>query len=140
MKNLMLILVLLTPILGMREVFRCDEPKGVGMWSNENHRPTADGFKGVQPLVVIEGKDMTVTWGGTKLNPGSREKVWKAAVFHRSSESVSGVALDSEPGVGAAAMLYTVDTKRGYLYMSTHKNSEVIGISTASTYVSKCAK
>jgi len=47
---------------------------------------------------------MTIIWGDTKLNPGAQERVWKAVVFHSSPESVSGVALDAEPG-NAAAML-----------------------------------
>ena len=109
------------------------------MWSNENHKPAPDGFRGIQPLVIVEAKEMTIIWGDTKLNPGAQERAWKTFVFNSSPGSVSGVALDAELG-NAAAMLYTIDMKRGYLYMSTHKNNETAGLSTASTYVSKCGK
>jgi hypothetical protein len=139
MKQILLLFLLLSPISGMCEVFKCGEPRGSAMWSNENHKPVPDGFRGIQPVVIVETKEMTIIWGDTKLNPGTQERIWKAVVFHRSPESVSGVALDAEPG-NAAAMLYTIDMKRGYLYMSTHKNNEAAGLSTASTYVSKCAK
>jgi hypothetical protein len=141
MKQLLAIFVLLAPISGMGavSVFKCGEPRGISMWSNENHKPAPDGFRGVQPRVTVDGKEMTISWGDTKLNPGAQEKVWKTSVFYSSPESVSGVALDAEPG-NTAATLYTIDMKRGYLYMSTHKNNETSGISTASTYVSKCGK
>lgn len=139
MKQFLSLFLLLTPISGMGDVFKCGEPRGISMWSNENHKPAPDGFRGIQPMVIVEAKEMTIIWGDTKLNPGAQERVWKAVVFHRSPESVSGVALDAEPG-NAATMLYTIDMKRGYLYMSTHKNNETAGLSTASTYVSKCTK
>jgi hypothetical protein len=60
-------------------------------------------------------------------------------VFNRSPDSISGVALDVGP-VGSAAMLYTVDVKRGYLYLSSHKDSTLLSASGASTFVSKCHK
>ncbi len=108
------------------------------MWSNENHKPTPDSFRGVEPIVIVQDKEMTVFWGDTKLNPRGTERVWKAAIFHRSPEAVSAVALDADSS-GTASMLYTLDVVRGFLYMSTHKTSESLGRSTASTYVSKCS-
>jgi len=122
----------------MAEVFRCGEPKGIAMWSGENHKAAPDGFTGVQPVVIIDEKEMTIVWGDSK-NAGGAEKVWKAIVVHRSPESVSAVALDSGP-TGAATMLYTVDVKRGYLYLSSHKDSKLLNASGVSTFVSKCAK
>jgi len=122
----------------MAEVFRCGEPKGIAMWSLENHKVAPDGFTGVQPVVIVDDKEMTIVWGDSKASGGA-EKVWKAVVFHRSPESISGVALDSGPS-GSAAMLYTVDKKRGYLYLSSHKDSKALNASGVSTFVSKCSK
>jgi len=122
----------------MGEVFRCGEPKGIVMPSTYNHKVTADGFNGVQPVVIIEDEKMTIVWGDSK-TAGGAEKVWTAVVFHRSPESISAIALDSGPQ-GSAAMLYTVDVKRGYLYLSSHKEIKLLNASTASTFVSKCSK
>lgn len=108
------------------------------MWSSENHKVVPDGYTGVQPVVIVEDKEMTIVWGDSK-TAGGAEKVWKAVVIHRSPESVSGVALDSGPA-GAAVMLYTVDLKRGYLYLSSHKDSKHLDASGVSTFVSKCSK
>jgi hypothetical protein len=132
------LLLLAIPVTGMAEVFRCGEPKGVAMWSAEGHKVAPDGFTGVQPVVIVDDKEMTIVWGDSKTAGGS-EKVWKAVVFHRSPESISGAALDSGP-TGSAAMLYTVDVKRGYLYLSSHKDSKLLNASGVSTFVSKCSK
>ena len=113
--------------------------KGIAMWSLEDHKVAADGFTGVQPLVIIEGTEMTVVLGDIKQNPGAAEKVWKAVVFLRTEDAVSAVAVDSGPR-GSASMLYTIDIKRRYLYLSTHKNSLPLNASGASTFVSKCPK
>ena len=132
------LLLLLVSASGMAEVFRCGEPKGVAMWSNEGHKIAPDGFTGVQPVVIVEDKEMTIVWGDSK-TAGGTEKAWKAAVFHRSAESISAVALDAGP-TGSGAMLYTIDVKRGYLYLSSHKDSKVLNASAVSTFVSKCSK
>lgn len=108
------------------------------MWSNENHKPAPDRFRDVEPVVIIQDQEMTVIWGDTKLNPAGKERVWKAVIFHRSPQAISAVALDADSS-SAASMLYTVDLARGFLYLSTHKNSETLGLSHASTYVSKCS-
>lgn len=138
MRLALCLLLLSIPVSGMAEVFRCGEPRGVAMWSNENHKVAPDGFTGVQPVVIVEEKEMTIVWGDSKTAGGS-EKVWKAVVIHRSAESISGAALDAGP-TGSAAMLYTVDVKRGYLYLSSHKDSKLLNASGVSTFVSKCSK
>lgn len=138
---LLLLAIPVTGVTGMAKVFRCGEPKGVAMWSLEGHKVAPDGFTGVQPVVIVDDdddKEMTIVWGDSKL-AGGAEKVWKAVVFHRSPESISGVALDSGP-TASAAMLYTVDVKRGYLYLSSHKDSEPLNASGVSSFVSKCSK
>jgi hypothetical protein len=137
MRSILCLLLLAVPMSCMAEVFRCGEPKGVAMWSAESHKVAPDGFTGVEPVVIIEDKEMTIVWGDSKTSGGA-EKVWKAVVFHRSPESISGVALDSGP-TGSAAMLYTVDVKRGYLYLSSHKDSKLLNASGVSTFVSKCS-
>lgn len=138
MRVALCLLLLSIPVSGMTEVFRCGEPQGVIMSSNEGHKVTPDGFTGVRPVVIVEDKEMTIVWGDSK-SAGGAERVWKAVVFHRSPESVSGAALDEGPA-GSAIMLYTVDIKRGYLYLSSHKDIKLLNASTASTFVSKCAK
>ena len=50
------------------------------MWSNEAHKPAPDGFAGVEPVVTIDRKEMTVAWGDTKLGVGA-EKIWKLLWF-----------------------------------------------------------
>jgi hypothetical protein len=132
------VLALLLPTTALAQTFRCGEPNGIGMWSNENHKPSPDGFRGVEPIVIVSDKEMTVFWGDTKLNPAGVGRKWKAVIFLRSPQAVSAVALDADSS-GTASMLYTLDVARGYLYMSTHKTSESLGLSHASTYVSKCS-
>lgn len=138
MRLALCLLLLLVSASGMAEVFRCGEPKGVAMWSNEGHKVAPDGFTGVRPVVIVEENEMTIVWGDSKKAGGS-ERVWKAVVFHRSPESISGVALDSDPDA-SAAMLYTIDVKRGYLYLSSHKDIKLLNASAVSTFVSKCSK
>ena len=118
-----------------REVFRCDEPRGVSMWSTKEHKPTADGFTGVNPVVIIDGDEMTVVWGDAQ-SAGGTEKAWKAVVFHRSPEVVSAVASVVGPN-GSAAMLFTVDVMRRLLYYSSHRENKSLA-STASSFVSRC--
>lgn len=139
MSYVFLIMLLLSiPVSGMAEVFRCGEPKGVDMYSIKNHKVTPGSFIDVKPVVVIEEKEMTVVWGDSK-SAGGTEKVWKAVIFHRSPESISAAAIDSGPA-GSATMLYTIDLKRGYLYLSSHKENKILNSSGVITYVSKCSK
>jgi hypothetical protein len=137
MRLALYLFLLLVPISGMAEVFRCEEPKGVAMWSNEGHKIAPDGFTGVKPVIIVEEKEMRIVWGDSK-TAGGAEKAWKAIIFNRSPESISGIALD-EGSTGSAAMLYTLDVKRGYLYLSSHKDSKLLDASGASTFVSKCS-
>ena len=107
----------------MAEVFRCGEPKGIAMRSLQNHKVAPDGFAGVQPVVIVEGAEMTIVWGDTKLiNPGAADKVWKAVVFLHTEDTISGVALDDGPR-GTASMLYTITSVR----LKIEQNQLVIG-------------
>lgn len=118
------------------EVFTCDEPKGVAMWSSEGHKATPDSFVGVKPVVILDGDKMVIVWGDSK-SAGGGAKTWEPIVFHRSPESVSAIALDADGG-NSASMLYTVDIVRGYLYLSTHKESSLFNSSSAASFVAKC--
>jgi hypothetical protein len=136
---LLLLAIPVTGVTGMAKVFRCGEPEGVAMWSLEGHKVAPDGFTGVQPVVIVDDdKEMTIVWGDSKL-AGGAEKVWKAVVLHRGPSIISGVALDSGP-TASAVMLYTVDVKRGYLYLSSHKDSDLLNASGVSSFVSKCSE
>lgn len=125
-------------VSSMAQVFRCGEPKGVAMFSKEGHKVVPDGFKGVSPVVIVEKNEMTVVWGDAK-SAGGTEKAWKAVVIHRSPELISAVAVDEGPA-GSAIMLYTVDVKRRYLYLSSHKENNLLDSSSSTVFVSKCAK
>lgn len=108
------------------------------MWSNEGHKPTPDGFTGVKPVVIVDAKEMTVVWGDSQ-SAGGAEKAWKAVIINKNANSVSAVAIDV--GVsGSAVMLYTIDIKREFLYMSSHKEGDILNASSASTFVSTCRK
>ena len=120
------------------EVYRCEEPKGSTLHSVKGHKAEADGFTGVEPVVIIEGKEMRVVWGDSKTGP-SQENVWKAAVVNDTPDSISGIALDKGPG-GSAMMLFTLDRKRRFLYMSTHKDVALYNASSAASFVSKCTR
>src|SRR5438445_11287337 len=87
--SLMLVLVLLLPTTALAQTFQCGEPKGIGMWSTENHKRTPAGFRGVEPIVIVQEQEMTVSRGDTKLNPTARSGVWRAATYHRSAQPVS---------------------------------------------------
>jgi len=128
----MVLLTLASP--ASAQVFRFGEPKGIAMWSMESHKPSPDGYKGVKPVVIIEDKQMTIVWGDSQ-SAGGTEKAWKAVIINRNANSISAVSLDSGD-LGSAVMLYTIDIKRGFLYMSTHKENELFNGSGASTFVS----
>lgn len=132
-----LLLGVLSPAL-QAQVFRCEEPKGISMWSSEGHKPASDGYKGVKPIAIIGEKEMTIAWGDAK-SAGGEEKFWKAVIINRTPRSISAVALDAGE-VNSAAMLYTIDLRRGFLYMSAHKESEMLNASNAAVFVSKCTK
>lgn len=137
MRSVLVLIFLLLPVSGMAEVFRCGEPKGISMFSTEQHKASPDGFVGVLPVVIVDDKEMTIVWGDSK-SAGGAEKVWKAIIFHRSPEAISGLSLDTGER-GAAAMLYTVDIKRGYLYFSAHKENALLDTSGVLSFVSKCS-
>jgi hypothetical protein len=106
------------------------------MWSKEAHKATPDGYTGVTPVVLLEEKEMTIIWGDSK-SAGGKEKAWKAVVIRRGSDSVSAIALD----VGSNAsttMLYTMDTKRGFLYMTSHKDNDLLNASGSTSFVATC--
>lgn len=139
MRWIVFFIVLSLPIAATAaEVFRCNDPKGSVMWSMDDHKPEPDGFTDVNPVVIVEGEVMTVVWGDSKA-AGGTEKVWKAVIIHRDENAVSGVALDTG-AAGSAAMLYTIDLKRNYLYMSNHKDSVLFGGSSAGSFAAKCSR
>lgn len=125
-------------ITAASDIYKCSDPKGTTMWSMENHKQHNDGFKGVNPVIVIGNEIMTITWGDSK-SAGGAEKSWKAIIVHRDNDTVSGVALDAEEG-NSAVMLYTLDKKRGYIYMSAHKNSRLLNGTSAASFVGSCKK
>lgn len=132
-------LTLHASVANSSEIFKCEEPQGVAMWSMEKHKPEPDGFKNVNPVIVIEKETMTIVWGDSKA-AGGAEKSWKAVIIHRDKNMVTGVSIDADDGASSAAMLYSVDLKRGFLYMSTHKNSVLFNGSSAASFVGKCTK
>lgn len=46
-------------VVNSSEIYKCEEPQGVAMWSMEKHMPEPDGFKNVNPVIVIEKESMT---------------------------------------------------------------------------------
>ena len=138
MKTILVLILLFLPITARAEVFRCGEAKGISMYSTENHKISPDGFSGVLPVVIVDDNEMTIVWGDSK-SAGGTEKAWKAVVIHRSPEAISGIALDASAG-NSASMLFTIDVKRGYLYLSTHKESALFNASGAQSFVSKCSQ
>ena len=118
------------------QVYRFGEPKGTGMHSVLNHIPSPDRFGGVKPVVMVGKAEMTVIWGDSG---GGNETAWKAKIVHRSSSTISGITTDIGTQ-GSAVMLFTIDTKRGFLYMSSHKEGERMNGSSASSFVAKLEK
>ena len=121
-----------------QQVSRCEEPTGVAMWSSEGHKPVPDSFKGVKPVVIVDDKEMTIVWGNSK-SSGGAEKVWKAVIINRNQRSISAVSVDTGD-VGSAVMLYTLDVKRGFLYMLMQKENNFFDTSSAYAFVSTCTK
>ena len=117
----------------MAQVYRFGEPAGVAMFSKEKHKPSPDGFKGVKPVVIIEKDEMTIVWGNSK-SAGGEENAWKAVIVNRTENTVSALGMDTGT-FGSAVMLYTIDTKRGFLYMSSHKENSLLNGSSAQTFV-----
>ena len=138
MRLLLLSIALSSGVLAYGQVYRFGEPSGVAMWSAENHKPSPDGFSGVKPVVIIEGKEMTVLWGNSK-SAGGQDITWKANVIHHDNNSISAVCVDPSMD-DSAVMLYTIDLKRGFLYMSSHKDSTFLDGSMASSFVAKLEK
>ena len=136
MKPATLFLLAVFSTASLAQVFRCDEPKGTALWSVENHKPGADGFTGVKPVVIVGDKEMTIIWGDAK-SAGGAEKVWKATIINRAPWSISAVAVDIGDA-GSVVMLFTMNLKRRFIYMSTHKESATLNASGASTFVSTC--
>lgn len=138
MRLIILLLLLLLPTIGTAsDVFRCSEPRGVSMWSVENHKIVTDKFAGVKPVVIVDDKEMTIVWGDSK-SAGGADKVWKALIFYRSENAASGAVVDDNQA-GSASTIYTIDFDRGYLYMSSHKNY-VTSMSGVISFVAKCIK
>lgn len=119
----------------MAQVYRFGEPAGVAQYSQRKHKPETDRYTGVKPVVIIEKDAMTVVWGDSK-SAGGEEKVWKAVIVNRTENTVSAVGMDIQT-FGSAVMLYTIDTKRGFLYMSSHKETTLLNGSSAQSFVAE---
>ena len=121
MRTIMLALFVLATISSSAEAeqFRCASPKGVSMFSASEHKVVPDNYLGdIQPVIMVNGTEMTIVWDDR--GTGGRVELFKATVVQRSGGAISGVEINSDDGRGAVT-LYTMDTKRGYLYISTHK-------------------
>lgn len=118
---------------GMAQVYRFGEPSGTALYSVEKHKPSADRYKGVKPVFIVEDKEMIIVWGDSA-SAGGTEKSWRAPIIHRSANTVSAIGID-EGTFGSAVMLYTIDTKRGFLYMSSHKDNDLLNGSSAASFV-----
>ena len=112
------------------QVFHFGPPKGTALYSSEKHKPSPDGFSGVRPVVIVGEKEMTIIWGDSK-SAGGSEKAWKATIINKNTNTISAVVSDSSSN-SSAVMLFTIDLKRGFLYMSSHKENELLGSSAAS--------
>lgn len=139
MKQILFALVVLAPCISHAQVYRCEEPSGARLSSLDNHKVDSDGFKSVRPIVIVEDKEMRIVWGNSSTAGSGSDMVWKAVIIHRNKDSISGVALATdETDQGSAAMLYTLNTRHGYLYYSGHKNVTFPSSSFAATYAAKC--
>lgn len=138
MRLFALLIVVALPLPVTAQVFRFGEPTGTAIHSIENHKPSPDRYRGVRPVVIVDKKEMTIIWGDSA-SGGGTEKAWKASIINRTSTTVSAISTDV--GVyGSAVMLFTIDTKRGFLYMSAHKESELMKGSSAASFVAVLEK
>lgn len=138
MKLLTLVILLSSNLFALDPVYRFDSPTGVAIRSDEKHKPSPDGYSGVQPVVSIDGKRMKVVWGHSQ-SAGGGGMEWNAVIIHRNSNSISAVVVDSGDE-DSSVMLFTLDLKRKVLYMSAHKNSDLLGGSSAASFVAKPLK
>lgn len=120
------------------EIYQCSDPQGVVLWSFEKHKPSIDGFKGVNPVFVVGKETVSIKWGDSA-SAGATEKTWQALIVHRDKEMVSAIALDAGD-MGSAVMLYTIDMKRSIAYMSSHKNNHLLNGSSAASFAGNCKK
>ena len=139
MRTTLCLLLVSLSVSAMAEEFRCGEPRGASMSSDEGHKAVPDKFSGVEPVVSINGNDLTVVWGGSAKANTKTGTVFKASVLHRSPELISAAAVNVD-FTGQSAVLFTLDVKRGFLYTTTHKEHKSLNASSAGTVVSKCAK
>ena len=130
MKPLVLLILVALTSPCSAQIFRFGTPKGTAIYSSEKHKPSPDGYSGVRPVVMVGEKEMTIIWGDSK-SAGGIEKVWKATIINRNSNTISAIASDSDSD-SSAVMLYTINLKRGVLYMSSHKENELLGSSAGS--------
>ncbi len=136
LSTMLIVIALSSP--GIAQVYRFGEPMGTAIHSVQNHKPIPDGYRGVKPVVIVGKKEMTIIWGDSA-SAGGTEKVWKASIINRTSTTVSAIVSETV-ALGSAVMLYTIDTKRGFLYMSAHKESELMKGSSAASFVAVLEK
>lgn len=137
MRFILCLLLLVIPIPSKAEAFGCGELKGVTMQSIDGYQVAdPDGMSGVRPMVSIYDKDISIS---QRTRSGGIEELWRVEVIHRSSESISGAIINPGPSI-SSAMLVTVDVKRGYLYVSSHKDNKLQNIMYIVSLVAKCTK
>ena len=137
MRFILCLLLLALSMSSKADVFRCDEMRGVTMRSTDGYKEIIpDGMTGVLPMVVVDDKEISIS--DSKVS-GKTEKLWKGVVLQRTAEFISGVAVSSSASI-SEAVLFTLDVKHGYLYLSSHKDYKLRDLSYVSSLVSKCAK
>lgn len=137
MRSILCLLLLVISISSKAEIFRCGEMQGVTMRSTDDYKEIIpDGMTGVLPMVVVDDKEITIS--DSKASDKT-EKLWKGVVLQRTAGFISGVAVSSGASI-SEAVLFTVDVKHGYLYISSHKDYKLRDLSYVSSLVSKCSK
>ncbi len=135
MKLLGILILISLSSPAMAQTLRFGEPKGTAMWSMENHKPSPDGYSGVKPVVTLGNKEMKVVWGDSRKGDGE-DITWRAKIVSRTARSVSAIATEVSDS-GSAVMLFSIDLKRGFLYLTIHKETSVMNGSAVNSFVAK---
>lgn len=125
------------------DIYNCGAITGASMNSIEKHKVELDGYRNVRPVVVVDSETMIVIWGASEtMSAEIRDKLaqsFKATIIYRSSSTIIGAWLDAD-STGSALQVYSLDIKRGYLYMSKHSEGTIVDVSGAGMFVTKCSK
>ena len=110
------------------ESFECGKPDGVMFTSLEPGKSIKDDLPANKVRVIANEAGMAFAGHDVPL-----------IQIHRTPGTITSVAKVSD-ALGDSVMLYTLDTKRGWLYISSHKDMVVFDATRAGTYVSKCTR